>query len=202
MSHLTVEAILEYIDGGGLGENAAESETHLSSCAHCREQLVELKELAVFLAEDKQNEPPAEVLREAVDLFQPVLQPRESTTSRIFQIARRVFDSYEQPLEGVRSVGTIPRQLLYRSGGVDVDLRIQADEGRVFLAGQLLSESETFPEHTRVRLEAGGAVRFSTATNAVGEFSFDTLPEDTYHLALELPQGELRLFCVNRSASA
>ena len=200
MGHLTIETILEVIEGKGLTDGTAKA--HLASCAHCQEQMVEFRELTVMLTEDRENEPPLEVVRQAVESFQPVLQPEQSVTSRIFQIARRVFDSYEQPLEGVRSVGTIPRQLLYRAGSVDVDLRIEADDGRVSLSGQLLSEAESFPEHTRVRLESGGAVRFSTATNDVGEFSFETVPEDTYHLALELPQGELRLFCVNQSASA
>ena len=202
MRHPKVETILEHVEGKVRGAAAAETEEHLTTCALCQEQAEELKELTVFLSQDSQNEPPAAALREAIESFQPVLQPRESGASRIFQIARRVFDSYAQPLEGVRSGGTIPRQLLYRAGAVDVDLRIEADDGRVSLSGQLLSESESFPEHTEVRLESGGAVRFSTATNAVGEFLFDTVPEETYHLSLELPEGELRLFCVNQIASA
>ena len=42
-------------------------------------------------------------------------------------------------------------------------------------------------------------VRYKTQTNPVGEFSFDGVPQDTYHLSMDLPEGQVTLFCVYRS---
>jgi hypothetical protein len=33
----------------------------------------------------------------------------------------------------------------------------------------------------------------------VGEFSFDEVPKDTYHLSVDLPEGQITLFCVHRA---
>jgi len=198
MRHLTVETMLEHIEGGTVPAGLGEVEMHLAACSRCREQATELGEILSMLAEDGENEPPKEALDWSLALFQPVVRPGRSPVGRVLQFARRVFDSYQEPLEGVRNVGVVPRQLLYRAGPVDVDLRIESEGDRVSLSGQLLTESESFPEHTEVRLESGGTVRFRAETNAIGEFSFEAVPDDTYNLSVDLPEGELRLFCVSR----
>jgi len=198
MRHLTVETLLEHIEARLGTVELTQAMAHLATCDRCRAQASELEELMEFLERDRENEPPQDALDWTTQLFQPVLRPVAGRAGRILRIAQRVFDSYEQPVAGVRSAGEIPRQLLYRAGAVDVDLRIERGEGRISLAGQLLSDAAAFPRDTPVRLESGGAVRFTTSTNVVGEFSFDRVPEDTYHLSLELPEGDVRLFCVNR----
>ena len=159
----------------------------------------EFQELTGFLQEDAANEPPAHLLEWSVELFQPVLRPHESTVRRIF--GTLVFDSFEQPLPaGIRHVGSVPRQLLFKAGDVDVDVRIEPEkDDRISLAGQVVSESTDFFENTPVRLESHGLVRFKTQTNPVGEFSFDGVPQDTYHLSMDLPEGQVTLFCVHRS---
>jgi len=202
MRHLTVDVILEHVEGKSDAASQAEIQAHLSECAQCREQAAEFGELVGFLSMDAENEPPRETLRSAVELFQPILRPAEGRFEKVIRIARRVFDSYEQPVEGVRTVDVAPRQLLYREGEFDVDLRIESGDGRMSLEGQVLSRKGSFPDNTQVRLESGGEVRFRTSTNAVGEFSFESIPDDTYHLAFELPEGDLRLFCVSQAARA
>jgi hypothetical protein len=44
-------------------------------------------------------------------------------------------------------------------------------------------------------------VRYKTLTNFVGEFVFDEVPKDTYHLSVDLPEGQITLFCVHRGNS-
>jgi hypothetical protein len=119
-------------------------------------------------------------------------------------IASLVFDTFDQPLfAGMRRVGTPPRQLLFRAGEVDVDVKIEALEAndRITLVGQVLSGGSKFFDNTSVKLESGGAVRYHTKTNVVGEFSFDEVPKDTYHLSVDLPEGRITLFCVHRGNS-
>ena len=200
MRHPTVETILNFVDN-----NAALAEVdragvtdHISSCSRRGEKAREFEGLLGFFQEDAVNEPPSELLEWGVQLFQPVLRPTESKLGRIF--AKLGFDSFEQPLPaGIRHVGSILRQLLFKAGDVDVDVRIEsAAEDRISLAGQVLSESTDFFDDAPVRLEFHGIIRYKTRTNPVGEFAFDEVPQDTYHLSIDLPQGQVTLFCVHR----
>jgi anti-sigma factor RsiW len=202
MRHLTIETILEQIDGEAGADARREIDEHVKVCVRCRDELAEVSEMVGFLREDSQNEPPAEALAWSVSLFQPVIVPEPRPSGHLFRIARCVFDSYESAVGGVRAAAAPPRQLLYRAGAVDVDLRFESAEGRTSLTGQILSGGGSFPEPTRVRLESGGQVRQTTSTNAIGEFSFEAVPDEACHLALDLPEGELRLFCVNQRAPA
>ena len=106
-------------------------------------------------------------------------------------------------LAGVRRVGAPPRQLLFRAGDVDVDVKIESMEAndRITLVGQVLSNTAKFFDNTPVKLESHGIVRYRTRTNLVGEFSFDEVPKDTYHLSVDLPEGQITLFCVHRGNS-
>jgi hypothetical protein len=158
-----------------------------------------------FLESDAAYEPPAEVLHWGVSLFQPILQTRESVGGKVRKIvASLVFDTFDEPaLAGVRRVGAPPRQLLFRAGDVDVDVKIESVEtnDRISLVGQVLSNSEKFFDNTPVKLESHGMVRYKTLTNSVGEFVFDEVPKDTYHLSVDLPEGQITLFCVHRGNS-
>ena len=199
MRHITVESLINHIENKADTPELAAADLHLNECAQCQSNAGEFTELLRFLNTDKINEPPAELLQWGTQLFQPVFRPAEGKTSRVLNIAKLVFDSFEQPSPvGIRSVGTAPRQLLFRAGKVDVDVRIESGDDRVSLAGQVVSESERFFENTPVRLESHGVVRYKTQTNPVGEFLFDEVPHDTYHLSVDLPDGQVTLFCVYR----
>ena len=199
MRHLTIETLIDQIDNKADDTSLETVNQHLSTCEKCQSKAGEFSELLSFLNNDSANEPPAEVLEWGIQLFQPVLSPAEGTVSKVRRIARLVFDSFEQPAPvGIRHVGSVPRQLLFRASGVDVDVRIESGDDRVSLAGQVLSESESFFENTPVRLESHGVARYRTQTNPVGEFSFDEVPQDTYHLSMDLPDGQVTLFCVYR----
>ncbi len=175
---------------------------HLSACADCAELHQEFYVLATRLQEDSAFEPPTDLLQWGVDLFQPVLRAESGKLRKI--IASLVFDTFDQPmLAGVRRVGVPPRQLLFRAGDVDVDVKIESMEAndRITLVGQVLSTDTKFFDDTPVKLESHGIVRYRTRTNVVGEFSFDEVPKDTYHLSVDLPEGQITLFCVHRGNS-
>jgi hypothetical protein len=191
------------MDGRVSGEGKLAVESHLSECNDCVELKDELGLLVLRLQEDTTFEPPAELVQWGVSLFQPLLQP--STGGKLRKlIAALVFDTFDQPLlAGVRRVGAPPRQLLFRAGDVDVDVKIESMEAndRITLVGQVLSTTAKFFDNTPVKLESHGIVRYRTMTNLVGEFSFDEVPKDTYHLSVDLPEGQITLFCVHRGNS-
>jgi hypothetical protein len=203
MQHINTEDLVDYMDGRVSGEGKLALESHLSNCSDCVELKEELRVLVLRLQEDTTFEPPAELVQWGVSLFQPLLQP--STGGKLRKlIASLVFDTFDQPLlAGVRRVGAPPRQLLFRAGDVDVDVKIESMEAndRITLVGQVLSTTAKFFDNTPVKLESHGIVRYRTMTNLVGEFSFDEVPKDTYHLSVDLPEGQITLFCVHRGNS-
>ena len=175
-----------------------------SVAAHSTELKQELQALVHRLQDDSRFEPPAELVQRGMDLFQPVVQPQGAIGGIRKFIASLIFDTYDQPmLAGVRRVGAPPRQLLFRAGDVDVDVKIESMEAndRITLVGQVLSNTDKFFDNTPVKLESHGVVRYRTRTNVVGEFSFDEVPKDTYHLSVDLPEGQITLFCVHRGNS-
>lgn len=203
MRHVNTEKLMEYMDGRASAENKVAVESHLSECSECVELKQEVQGLVLQLQADASFEPPAELVQWGVSLFQPMLQP--STGGKLRKmIAALVFDTFDQPmLAGVRRVGAPPRQLLFRAGDVDVDVKIESMEAndRITLVGQVLSTTAKFFDNTPVKLESHGIVRYRTITNLVGEFSFDEVPKDTYHLSVDLPEGQITLFCVHRGNS-
>ena len=205
MRHLNAENLMEYVDGHVTAEVKATVENHLSQCSDCLELKQELEQFALRLSTDAAFEPPAQLVQWGVSLFQPMLQPKESLGGRARKfIASLVFDTFDEPmLAGVRRVGVPPRQLLFRAGDVDVDVKIESMEAndRISLVGQVLSNTEKFFDNTPVKLESHGTVRYKTMTNFVGEFAFDEVPKDTYHLSVDLPEGQITLFCVHRGNS-
>ena len=203
MRHLSTETLLDHVDGKISEDARLVVETHLSQCSDCLQARQTLHSLVLQLQQDSSFEPPADLAQWGLNLFQPLLQPASGGKLKKI-IAALVFDTYDQPmLAGVRRVGAPSRQLLFRAGDVDVDVKIEAMEAtdRITLVGQVLSSTEKFFDNTSVKLESQGIVRYLTLTNVVGEFSFDEVPKDTYHLSLDLPEGEITLFCVHRGNS-
>jgi hypothetical protein len=203
MRHVTTENLITYIDSQISDVEKSTVESHLATCRECAELKQEFQSFMVRLREDSSYEPPVELVQWGVNLFQPVMQPKAAGGLRKI-IASLVFDTFEQPmLAGIRRVGAPPRQLLFRAGDVDVDVKIESMEAndRITLVGQVLSNAAKFFDNTPVKLESHGIVRYRTRTNVVGEFSFDEVPKDTYHLSVDLPEGQITLFCVHRGNS-
>jgi len=203
MAHLSIENLIDYVEKKVTEGMRLEVETHLAQCEKCFGEKQELQSLVLHLQQDSSFEPPADLVQWGVSLFQPILQPSPAGKLKRI-IASLVFDTYDQPmLAGIRRVGAPPRQLLFRAGDVDVDVKIESMEAndRITLVGQVLSNTTKFFDNTSVRLESQGIVRYRTLTNPVGEFTFDEVPRDTYHLSVDLPEGEITLFCVHRGNS-
>jgi hypothetical protein len=96
-------------------------------------------------------------------------------------LAMLQFDSETQPLAaGIRSGQVSARQLLYKSGSVCIDMRMEPTPGSesIVLIGQLLDSMN--PGHgisgVPVNLLSKGDMVSRRQTNAAGEFDFDLEP--------------------------
>ena len=177
MGHITPEDLVEFHEDRMSPDARRAAESHLAACASCHELRQDLASLLAHLREDGAFEPPAHLVQWGVDLFQPLLRPAEtggSVAGRVRRIiAKAILDTYNEPiLAGVRRATAAPRQLLFRAGDIDVDVKIESLEtdGRISLAGQVLSSAPTFLDNTSVKLESHGVVRLRKTTNLVGEF--------------------------------
>src|SRR5687768_4319488 len=128
MRHVSVEGLMESIDGTISDDRKLAVENHVTQCHQCGELRHDLSTMVLQLQQDAAFEPPPELVQWGVSLFQPLLQPAETGKLKKI-IAALVFDTYDQPmLAGVRRVGASPRQLLFRAGDVDVDVKIESVE--------------------------------------------------------------------------
>ena len=91
MRHLTTDTLLNHIENTVDSADRIARTEHLGSCTSCQEKAEELQELVSFLSCDAANEPPADLVQWGVQLFQPVLRPKENPLRRL--VGKLVFDS-------------------------------------------------------------------------------------------------------------
>lgn len=97
------------------------------------------------------------------------------------------FDSWATPglAQGMRSLRSPTRHLLYSAEGRDIDLRITPADEAFAVSGQILGPDET----GRVELAAlgaGASAGHSGQVDAMGGFHIDAVPAGRYMLTLHL----------------
>jgi hypothetical protein len=111
------------------------------------------------------------------------------------EIASMVFDSLQSPVpNGIRGTSPSARQLLFRSGSVCLDMRLQPKPGTdsVVLVGQLLDSAS--PTHgmsdVAVSLVSEGDTVACKKTNNFGEFDFGFETLHHSQLVLEINRSK------------
>lgn len=112
-------------------------------------------------------------------------------------VATLSFDSGLQPSIGLRAIG-VPesrRQFVYSSEAADIsiNLRPRPHDGLSDLYGRIFPVDGTAPGAFGAQLLAGSSEAAATATNDLGEFSFDALPPGTYEVLASSDRVEVRL---------
>ncbi len=137
---------------------------------------------------EKSYEPPAW----AVLAVKASFGARKGIPSRqgTLELAKLLFDSALQPaMAGVRGTASISRQLLYKSGSVCIDMRMQPKPGSdsMVLMGQLMDSAKPNQGMSgiAVSLLCKGDTVSRGRTNDVGEFDFGM----TAHSQLQLVFG-------------
>jgi hypothetical protein len=167
-----------------------EVRAHLAAgCEACARELGLLAELRRLGETAMLEDPPVWVLRRAESLPSEI---RENRLSRYLgTVARLVFDTFRDPLpHGVRAGAAAGRQMLYRVGEFDVDVRVDAPGASRFrVSGQVLPGPNR-PLEDVAGVEVGivteGRTVALSATNEIGEFAFDSLGTGEYSLAIDV----------------
>jgi hypothetical protein len=104
-------------------------------------------------------------------------------------IGSLVFDSWREPTPELRASALGDRHLIYEGGGIILDLMLKrAGDGTcIHIGGQVLPEDSALHSVSDVQvLIEHGTKRSCTHTNALGEFTFHTVPNGTMDLAITL----------------
>ena len=112
-------------------------------------------------------------------------------------VATLTFDSTMQPAPGLRAarMQEAQRQLVYSTDAADVAMivRPRARSGLLDLFGQILPVDSADAGIFGVQLLAGSSEVATTATNELGEFTFEAVPPGVYEVLAGSDRVEIRV---------
>lgn len=189
MEHFSVEGWADFVRHVKGAEQIAEMQQHLDrKCPECLKSFATWEKVMNLGNRENSCEPPSWVVQAVNASFalRKAIPARQST----LEFAKLLFDSALQPaMAGVRGTASIVRQLLYKSGSVCIDMRMQPKPGSdsMVLIGQLLDSEK--PDQgmsgISVSLLCKGDTVSLGKTNDVGEFDFGI----TVHSQLQVVFG-------------
>ncbi len=206
MEHFSMESWVDFVRQVQSTERTAEMQKHLDrNCLECSKSFETWGNIMNIGAREKRYEPPAwavQAVNASFALRKAI--PRQGT----FELAKLLFDSALQPaMAGVRGTASIVRQLLYKSGSVCIDMRMQPRPGSdsMVLIGQLLDSAK--PDQgmsgISVSLLCKGDTVSRGQTNDVGEFDFGITTQsqlqvvfgigDSRTIVVPVPEGDRAL---------
>jgi hypothetical protein len=147
--------------------------------------------------------PPSEVRDALIDRFEAYAEGKQQPGLLKRLVATLTFDSDLRPAVGLRAgaISESQRQLVYATDAADVAIivRPRPRDGLLDVHGQILPVDGTDSGVFGVQLLAGSSEVATTATNDLGEFTFEAVPPGVYEVLaasdrveIQLPQVELR----------
>jgi anti-sigma factor RsiW len=188
--HIPLERLADLAEGRLLPFESDAARAHISSCSSCAGRLARLEQVVGLMRTDTAEDAPPDVLARAVGLFRPrsASAERPSNLKRI--LATLSFDSMQAAHAfGVRSGQTSGRQLLFRAGENDLDLRVAPSGDAWVVSGQVLGECSG----GRVELRGASGAVAQVVLNDLCEFSLPPVRAGDYTLRLRLPDVEIEV---------
>ena len=190
-SHIPFDRLIDWVEARLTTEERNQLQSHLTDCAHCRQELAQVERLFGLMQHDTSVDPPPAVINRALRIFQPRLSPTTSPPLLKRIVAALQFDSLQRsPALGLRS-GTAPRQLLFTAGDYDLDLRLTpTDKAELWVvAGQVLGD-DTITGNVALQ---GATANYQAPLVAPGEFLLPTVAAGEYTLVVHLPNQEIAI---------
>jgi anti-sigma factor RsiW len=181
LAHIAFARLVDLVEGRILEAERIEINRHLDACPRCQAELAQLEHLISVMRSDHSEDAPAQLIARAVRLFRRQVEPESPSLLRRI-MATLGFDSAQlAPAMGVRSSAPSARQLLYRAGQHDLDVRITPVNDGWVVAGQVLSTVHG----GWVELQGNGDSLESPLTE-LSEFTFPPMPPGEYKLVVYL----------------
>jgi len=184
-SHISLETLVDIVEGRGTSESLERAVAHISSCSDCVDTLRGLQQVILTMKSDTSKDAPRDLLQSAINIFSPA---RRAPLRHI--IAILTFDSrLAGPAYGIRSLRSTSRQLLYSAQETDLDLRIIVQNDECIVAGQVIRA-----DCVDGRVEISGDAGSATATlNEVCEFTLPAIPLGNYSLRVKMPDVQIEI---------
>lgn len=182
MKHPEFEKLVRSFEGLLSISEEQEISSHLRACALCGAQARKLESFFGYASADK-HEPVSQAdTARLLNIFRPEKSASSSENESFVErlLANLVFDDWQTAL-GERFVADDSRQLLYRAGQFEIDLRLHFADGKCVVSGQV------FPDCGKL----GSAEIFSETTsekvflNDYCEFVFPPFQEGIYNFRID-----------------
>jgi hypothetical protein len=193
MRHFSLEKWVDFARNVIRENEKAKMQSHLQSgCPECLRELNLWRRLQQTAQRESAYEPSDDAVRTVNATFanQRIGRPR----SVKHEVGALLFDSFRSPIfAGVRSSGSVARQLLYGADSYRIDIRIepQTDSEKVLIVGQILNSTDPDERLSRVQvaLLKGRRVLSQSVTTLFGEFQMECALEGGFRLMVTLPGG-------------
>jgi hypothetical protein len=194
MKHYTAQEWVDFVRGTISEDRKVVMQSHLESgCQRCKREAKTWVRVRETASRQLASEPDDSVVRFVKGSF-AVNGKRRHKHSRGF-LAEVLFDSSREPLPaGIRSAVSAARQLLFGSGDLRIDLRIEPkeDSENVSVIGQILNSAEPGQNYVAasVALLKSGRIVSVANTNRFGEFQLECGLASRLELRIKLSTGK------------
>ena len=185
MKHPQFEKLLNKFEGSLSGNELQEIAEHLTACAECRIQAEKIKNFVEYSETFTFESVPHNATANLLNIFQPLRSApkRENRVRRL--LANLVFDDWQTALNE-RFVYSDSRQMLFKAGNYEIDLRLKFTGEKCQLSGQI------FPDCSGGTVEiAQESHTETTAFNESCEFTFSGLDHGVYQLKIEIGESSI-----------
>lgn len=211
MKHLEFEKLLNGFES--LEPPAAEAQAearreisaHLQACAECAARAAGLESFFRYVQADKNAEVSQADTAALLNIFRPKRNVSDAAAGGRLRrggtkiktlLASLVFDDWQTVLHERLAFSTDSRQMLYRAGQVEVDLRLHFTGGNCRVSGQVFSECASSDAPANAELSSAETSE-KVFLNDCGEFVFPALKEGIYNFRLD--SGETTIEIENLS---
>jgi len=190
--------LLDWIEGRLSEQEAGSVEEQVAAAGSTtRADVAWLRAFARISEDTVIASPPSEVRDTLIERFEAYAEDKQQPGLLKRLVATLTFDSSMQLAPGLRAAGILEsqRQLVYSTDAADVALivRPRPRDELLDLDGQILPVNSTDSGGFGVQLLNGPSDDITTATNALGEFTFKAVPPGVYEMLAGSERVEIRI---------
>jgi len=180
MKHIEFEALIQYLEGSFSAADSREISAHLKICPSCSDESKRLEDFFGYASSSQFESVPQAVTANLLNIYKPLRTAPKKVFSVRKLLANLVFDDWQTALNE-RFVLSDSRQMLYRAGHFDIDLRFNFAGEKCQVSGQV------FPDCQNGSAEIlSDSAREKVSLNQDCEFVFPPLKNGIYDLLIDI----------------
>lgn len=189
--------LLDWVEGRLSDQEARTVEERIAAGSATRADVAWLRAFARVSEDTVIASPPSEVRDTLIERFEAYAEGKQQPGFLKRLVATLTFDSHLQPAPGLRAVG-VPesqRQLVYSTDAADVAMTVRprTRDGLLDVYGQILPVDSADSGVFGVQLLDGSSEIATTATNDLGEFTFEAVPPGVYEVLASSDRVEIQI---------